>query len=45
METKYENIKDETEIILESSLILEGIDIARNEEGLFNHNEVFGEEC
>ena len=43
MQAKYGNVKDETDMILESSLIMEGLEIARNEKGLLTHNEVFGE--
>jgi len=44
MQAKYGNVKDETDLILESSLILEGLERARNSKKVFDHDEVFGEE-
>ena len=43
MQENYKNIKDETNFILNSELLLDGLEKGRNEKGLLNHSDVFGD--
>lgn len=43
MQENYKNLKDETNFILSSELLLEGLEKGRSEKGLLDHNDVFGD--